>query len=59
MSKIVEEAVEHYVALLEFEKQTGNRTTRARNTLAQALNDRDLAEFAVELRNRGILAVSK
>jgi hypothetical protein len=46
----VVEAYKKYRALLELEKTSGTRTTRARNTLLQSLSDPDLMEIALKIK---------
>jgi len=50
MNSTVQETLTKYQALLDLEKKTGTRTTRARNELIRALNEADLTEFAVAFK---------
>ena len=46
----VQKACKEYRALLELERETGTKTTRARNEVLRALTDTDLIAVAVELK---------
>jgi hypothetical protein len=46
----VDQALAEYRALLELERETNTKTTRARNTIVRSLNDADLIAFAVKLK---------
>jgi hypothetical protein len=48
--KNVDRAYDEYTALLELEKATGTKTTRARNEILRALNDADLTAVAVKIK---------
>lgn len=50
MSNQAEKAFLEYTALLELEKASGTKTTRARNEILRALNDTDLTALAVKLK---------
>jgi hypothetical protein len=53
-----EQAVEQYRALVELEKVTGSKTTRARNEVVRSLEDAELIRFAVILKKDGDLNVN-
>jgi hypothetical protein len=52
MNPKVDKAYLEYRALLELEKETGTKTTRARNDILRALNDADLTLIAVKLKGK-------
>lgn len=47
------DALEKYDALLALERETGTKTTRARNEILRSLNDADLTAFAVIMNKKG------
>jgi len=50
MNATVQNALTKYQALLDLETKTGTFTTRARNEIIRALNDADLADFAIAFK---------
>jgi hypothetical protein len=50
MNPRVEKALLEYRSLLELERETGTKTTRARNDVLRRLTDSDLTAFAVKLK---------
>lgn len=56
---IVADVVEKYTALLDLEKQSGTKTTRARNEILRSLDDDDLVAVSVELKRRGVIGGGK
>ena len=56
MSKLVDQALDTYTALLELEKVSFSKTTRARSELVRSIPDQELAEFALRLRQLGVLS---
>ncbi len=50
-----EVAVEKFSALVDLEKATGTKTTRARNQVLRELTDSDLTEVALKLKGAGLI----
>jgi len=50
----VDAAFQKYAALIQLERATGTKTTRARNDLLRALPDLELIELAVKLNGAGL-----
>jgi hypothetical protein len=52
---VVEKAVEQYTTLVELERATGTKTTRARNEILRSLNPADLIAVALTLKGAGLI----
>jgi hypothetical protein len=50
MNPRIERALIEYRSLLALERETGTKTTRARNDILRRLPDSDLTAFAVQLK---------
>jgi hypothetical protein len=50
MNPKIADAYTKYTALLDLEKASGTKTTRARNEILRALSDTDLTALAVKLK---------
>jgi hypothetical protein len=59
MTTRAEKAFLQYTALLDLEKSSGTKTTRARNEILRSLNDADLTALAVKLKGTDLNANSR